>query len=62
MCEEVTGIEMISQQPLQMSFHMGYDETILFDWWKINSVGGLIGSMVGIFILAMLYEGLKYWR
>lgn len=41
---------------------MGYTEVILFDWWSIDSVGGLIGSMVGIFILAMLYEGLKYWR
>ncbi|KAG7171496.1 High affinity copper uptake protein 1-like 2, partial [Homarus americanus] len=45
-----------------MSFHFGYKETILFDWWSIDTIGGLIGSMVGIFILAMLYEGLKYWR
>lgn len=48
--------------PSQMSFHFGVDETILFEFWKIDSVGGLIGSMIGIFILAMLYEGLKYWR
>lgn len=45
-----------------MSFHFGYEETILFEFWKISTIGGLIGSMVGIFILAMLYEGLKYFR
>lgn len=47
---------------MSMSFHFGYNEVILFDWWTISNVGGLIGSMVGIFVLAMLYEGLKYWR
>lgn len=47
---------------MQMTFHFGYVETILFDWWHISNVGGLIGSMIGIFILALLYEGLKYWR
>lgn len=52
----------ISFSYFQMSFHFGYNETILFDWWSINNIGGLIGSMIGIFILAMLYEGLKYWR
>lgn len=47
---------------MSMSFHFGYKETILFSWWKIHNIGGLIGSMIGIFILALLYEGLKYWR
>ncbi|XP_066979869.1 high affinity copper uptake protein 1 isoform X2 [Macrobrachium rosenbergii] len=47
---------------MSMSFHFGYNEVILFDWWSISDVGGLIGSMVGIFVLATLYEGLKYWR
>ncbi|XP_064086428.1 high affinity copper uptake protein 1-like isoform X1 [Macrobrachium nipponense] len=47
---------------MSMSFHFGYDEVILFDWWSISDVGGLIGSMIGIFALATLYEGLKYWR
>lgn len=45
-----------------MAFHTGYCETVLFDTWKINSVGGLIGSMFGIFLMAALYEGLKYYR
>ncbi|XP_075158813.1 copper transporter 1A isoform X2 [Haematobia irritans] len=47
---------------MSMSFHFGYEETILLDFWKINSIGGLIASMAGIFILAVLYEGLKYYR
>lgn len=45
-----------------MSFHAGYCETVLFDGWKVSSIGSLIGSMVGIFFLAMFYEGLKYYR
>ncbi|CAL4175001.1 unnamed protein product [Meganyctiphanes norvegica] len=47
---------------MAMFFHFGYNETILFSWWKISTIGGLIGSMIGIFVLAMLYEGLKYGR
>uniref|UniRef100_A0A1B6F2E9 Copper transport protein n=1 Tax=Cuerna arida TaxID=1464854 RepID=A0A1B6F2E9_9HEMI len=47
---------------MMMTFHFGYNETILFEFWKISSVGGLIGSMFGIFFMAALYEGLKYYR
>lgn len=47
---------------MSMSFHGGFDETILFDCWKISSLSGLIGSMIGIIIMAALYEGLKYYR
>lgn len=46
----------------QMTFHTGYCETVLFDSWKVSSIGGLLGSMIGIFIMAALYEGLKYYR
>lgn len=45
-----------------MAFHFGYEETILFEQWKIDSVAGLIASVVGIVIMAALYEGLKYYR
>ncbi|XP_034951025.1 high affinity copper uptake protein 1 isoform X2 [Chelonus insularis] len=45
-----------------MYFHSGCSETILFKQWQISSVGGLIGSMIGIIIMAALYEGLKYYR
>ncbi|KAH0564377.1 high affinity copper uptake protein 1 isoform X2 [Cotesia glomerata] len=47
---------------MMMAFHFGYDETILFKCWKISTLGGLIGSMIGIIIMAALYEGLKYYR
>ncbi|XKL67338.1 hypothetical protein PGB90_002829 [Kerria lacca] len=47
---------------MSMSFHFGTEETVLFSFWKFSTVGGLIGSIIGIFILAVLYEGLKYYR
>jgi len=45
-----------------MSFHGGCDEVILFEWWKISTVAGLVGSMIGCFLLGILYEGLKFYR
>lgn len=47
---------------MSMSFHFGVMEKVLFDSWEFHTVGGLIGSMVGIFFMAALYEGLKYYR
>ncbi|XP_065202248.1 high affinity copper uptake protein 1 isoform X2 [Planococcus citri] len=55
------GHDMMSHM-MSMSFHFGCEETVLFSFWKFSSYGGLIGSMIGIFILAVLYEGLKYYR
>ncbi|XP_063239649.1 protein SLC31A2-like isoform X2 [Bacillus rossius redtenbacheri] len=43
-------------------FHWGYNETILFQFWKIDSLIGLILSMVIIFAAGFLYEGLKTFR
>ncbi|KAL1244678.1 High affinity copper uptake protein [Trichinella spiralis] len=47
---------------MSMSFHGGVNEVILFSFWKITTLGGLLGSIVGIFLLAILYEGLKAMR
>merc|ERR1719278_2475517 len=47
---------------MKMYFHGGYEEVILFDFWRISTLGGLIGSMIGCFILGILYEGLKFLR
>ena len=47
---------------MKMYFHGGYNEVILFDFWRISTLGGLIGSMIGCFILGILYEGLKFLR
>lgn len=43
-------------------FHFGYTEVILFDQWSIDSVGGLIASVLVIALAAALYEALKYYR
>ncbi|CAH1787105.1 unnamed protein product [Owenia fusiformis] len=45
-----------------MNFHIGHEETVLFSFWKITTLGDLIGSSIGIFFLAVLYEGLKALR
>jgi len=47
---------------MQMYFEAGYEATILFEQWKTESVGAMVGSCIGIFLLAILYEGLKFFR
>jgi len=47
---------------MMMYFHGGYTETILFESWRIESVGGLIGSMIACFLMGIAYEGLKFAR
>ncbi|CAB3238625.1 unnamed protein product [Arctia plantaginis] len=47
---------------MSMTFHGGYMEYILFSWWKVTDVGEFVGSFFAIFIMALLYEGLKYYR
>ncbi|XP_045761131.1 high affinity copper uptake protein 1-like isoform X1 [Maniola jurtina] len=47
---------------MSMTFHGGFVETILFSWWNVTEVGEFIGSFFAIFALAVLYEGLKYYR
>jgi len=47
---------------MQMYFHFGVDEYVLFKGWKISTAGGMVASVVGVFLMGMLYEGLKYFR
>jgi len=47
---------------MMMYFHGGYNEVILFDFWRISTLAGLIGSMVGCFLMGVLYEGIKSYR
>lgn len=47
---------------MTMTFHGGYKECILFSWWNVTDVGEFVGSFFAIFIMALLYEGLKYYR
>lgn len=56
------NIEGAMHHMMSMAFHFGYNETVLFSWWKFDSIMGLIGSMIAIFVMAVLYEGLKYYR
>ncbi len=39
-----------------------FSQVILFDFWRIDSVGGLVGSMVGCFLLALVYEAVKFYK
>ncbi|XP_052753779.1 high affinity copper uptake protein 1-like isoform X2 [Galleria mellonella] len=52
----------MSHSMMSMTFHGGYVETILFSWWNVQDVGEFVGSFFAIFIMALLYEGLKYYR
>lgn len=56
------GMEGMVHHMMSMAFHGGYNETILFEQWKIDSLSGLLWSMLVIFVMAALYEGLKYYR
>ncbi len=35
---------------------------ILFSFWRIDSTGGLIGSMAACMVLGVLFEGIKSLR
>ncbi|XP_018580204.1 high affinity copper uptake protein 1 isoform X2 [Anoplophora glabripennis] len=54
--------DMDMSHGMSMAFHFSISETVLFEGWKFATVGGLIGSMIGIFFMAAIYEGLKYFR
>jgi copper transporter 1 len=45
-----------------MSFHGGYSETILFDFWSTSSIALFIVSCLILFVVAALYEGIKLVR
>jgi len=47
---------------MMMYFHVGFEETVLFKQWKTSSEADMIMSCIGIFLIALLYEGLKYFR
>ncbi|XP_052901005.1 high affinity copper uptake protein 1 [Anopheles moucheti] len=48
--------------PMQMSFHGGSCEVILFPSWATTEAGAFVGATIGFFLLAFAYEGLKYGR
>lgn len=47
---------------MQMWFTTGHNFTLLFEGWKVNTVGELIGSMIALVLMGMVYEGIKVGR
>lgn len=56
------SMDMDNGTMMKMFFHTGYNEYILFQDLYTKSVGEMVGACIVIFILAMLYEGLKVMR
>jgi hypothetical protein len=55
------GMDM-NHTMMKMYFHVGSEETILFKFWRTENAGALVGSCLILFVVAMLYEGLKVLR
>ncbi|CAD5229151.1 unnamed protein product [Bursaphelenchus okinawaensis] len=53
---------MHHEHTMKMYFHFGFEEVILFDFWRTDSFVGILFSSLIIFIMAALYEGLKWVR
>ncbi|CAD5234603.1 unnamed protein product [Bursaphelenchus xylophilus] len=47
---------------MKMYFHCGVEEVILFDWWRTESFFGMLFSCIVVFVMAALYEGVKWVR
>ncbi|KAJ8039309.1 High affinity copper uptake protein 1 [Holothuria leucospilota] len=43
-------------------FHLNYTATILVEQWSTTGTWDLFGSCLAVFVLAILYEGLKVFR
>ncbi|KAF8765035.1 high affinity copper uptake protein 1-like [Argiope bruennichi] len=54
--------DMSHDMMMMMYFHFGVDQYVLFKEWKITTAGGMVASVIGVFLMGMLYEGLKYFR
>ncbi|KAI6191498.1 Copper transport protein [Aphelenchoides bicaudatus] len=53
---------LLSAHIMKMWFHGGSSETILFEWWKIETCWGLLFSCIAIILMGVLYEGIKWLR
>lgn len=45
-----------------MYFHLSSGTPLLFEDWSLDSTGAIVGATIGIFIMTVLYEGLKSLR
>uniref|UniRef100_A0A915AUF5 Copper transport protein n=2 Tax=Parascaris univalens TaxID=6257 RepID=A0A915AUF5_PARUN len=54
--------DMAGHHMMKMWFHGGCNEVVLFEFWRISSLPGLLLSCLVIFVMASLYEGIKWFR
>ncbi|XP_077479232.1 protein SLC31A2 [Stigmatopora argus] len=47
---------------MPMVFDVSSSVTLLFDFWHVNSPGGMFVSVIVVMLLTILYEILKVWR
>ncbi|CAG2174738.1 unnamed protein product [Oppiella nova] len=47
---------------MKMYFHTGYEKMVLFEKWVATTDGAMFGVCVFFFVLAVVYESLKYYR
>ncbi|OQR78185.1 high affinity copper uptake protein 1-like [Tropilaelaps mercedesae] len=47
---------------MHMAFYASPEVTLLFNSWEIKTAGQMIGACVGIFVMGMLFEGLRAFR
>uniref|UniRef100_A0A914DYR1 Copper transport protein n=1 Tax=Acrobeloides nanus TaxID=290746 RepID=A0A914DYR1_9BILA len=45
-----------------MFFHTSIGETVLFDFWTVNSVEDMILSCAVVFLMGLCFEGIKFLR
>ena len=47
---------------MKMFFHTGYEKNIVIYGWDADTAGKMIGTVIAVFVLALLYEGIKFYR
>ncbi|XP_020491702.1 probable low affinity copper uptake protein 2 [Labrus bergylta] len=47
---------------MSMTFELSDSVTLLFDFWDVQGPGGMVLSVVVVFLLTVFYELLKVWR
>ncbi|XP_035463226.1 probable low affinity copper uptake protein 2 isoform X1 [Scophthalmus maximus] len=47
---------------MSMTFEVSSSVTLLFDFWNVRGPGGMLLSVLVVFLLTVLYEALKVWR
>ncbi|GFO09637.1 high affinity copper uptake protein 1 [Plakobranchus ocellatus] len=59
---DMNNMNHMDMHGMKMYFHDGVNEYVLFKECETNSTETLIGACFAVFAVAVLYEGLKYFR